>query len=54
MYYLSNYCDRLQVILEMFFETEKYENMCEKYLQCEEGKDEKELLELVKKQFKNI
>lgn len=45
MYYLSWYCDRLQDVLEMFFETENYLKTREKFLEREEGKETKLILE---------
>ena len=48
LYQIMAYNDSLKEILEMFFETEKYEEMREKFLQRDEGKDEAILLEQVK------
>lgn len=45
MYYLSIYCDNLQDLLEMFFETEKYMRTRKKFLEREEGKINKLVLE---------
>jgi len=45
MYYLSWYCASLQDILEMFFETEKYTSTRKKFLEREEGKENKIILE---------
>ena len=45
MYYLSWYCASLQDILEMFFETEKYISTRKKFLEREEGKWNKIVLE---------
>lgn len=45
MYYLSWYCDSLQDILEMFFETEKYIKTRKIFLEREEGKENKLVLE---------
>ena len=49
MYYIELYCMHLQDILEMFFETEEYEEARKKFLNREEGKEEKVLLEEVKR-----
>lgn len=49
VYYLSNVCDSMLDILEMIYEIEKYENTCEKFLNRDEGREEKELLNLIKK-----
>ena len=48
LYQIMTYNDSLKEILEMFFETEKYEKMREKFLQRDEGKEESILLEQVK------
>ena len=48
LYQIMGYNDSLKEILEMFFETEKYEEMREKFLQRDEGKEEALLLEQVK------
>lgn len=48
LYYLSNCCDNLIDILEMVFETGKYEKTREKFLQREEGKEERILLNFIK------
>ncbi len=48
LYQIMGYNDSLKEILEMFFETEKYEKMREKFLQRDEGKEEALLLEQVK------
>lgn len=45
MYYLSWYCDSLQDTLEIFFETKKYMNTRKKFLEREEGKINKLVLE---------
>lgn len=48
LYQIMGYNDSLKEILEMFFETEKYEKMREKFLRRDEGKEEAILLEQVK------
>ncbi len=48
LYQIMGYNDSLKEILEMFFETEKYEEMRKKFLQRDEGKEERVLLEQVK------
>lgn len=48
LYQIMGYNDSLKEILEMFFETEKYEEMREKFLKRDEGKEEAILLEQVK------
>lgn len=48
LYYISTCCDYLMDILEMFYETEKYEKTREKFLQREEGKEERNLLKIIK------
>ncbi|MBR3230026.1 MAG: hypothetical protein IKF91_04280 [Bacilli bacterium] len=53
LYYISTCCDCLMDILEMFYETEKYEKTREKFLQREEGKKERELLKLIKTMTSN-
>ena len=45
MYYLSWYCDSLQDTLEIFFETKKYMSTRKKFLEREEGKINKLVLE---------
>lgn len=49
LYYLSNCCDYLIGIIEMIYETEKYEKARIKYLSREEGKEERILLNFIKK-----
>lgn len=48
LYYLMDYTTYAKDILEMFFETEKYEKARELYLQRDEGKLESTLLEQIK------
>ena len=48
LYDIINYINAVREILEMFFETERYEEIRKNYLSCEEGKEEAELLEQVK------
>ena len=48
LYYVSTCCDYLMDILEMFYETEKYEKTREKFLQRDEGIEEKQVLDLIK------
>ena len=48
LYYISTCCDYLMDVLEMFYETKKYESERIKFLEREEGKEEKQLLELIK------
>lgn len=49
LYQIMGYNDSLKEILEMFFETDKYEESRKKFLQRDEGKLEAELLFQVKK-----
>ena len=48
LYQIMAYNDSLKEILEMFFETQKYEEAREKFLQRDKGKDEAIILEQVK------
>lgn len=48
LYQIMGYNDSLKEILEMFFETQKYEESREKFLQRDEGKEEALLLQQVK------
>lgn len=52
LYYISSCCDYLMDILEMFYETKKYEIDRAKFLKTKDGKEEKQLLELIKKNKK--
>lgn len=49
MYYIDHYCMHLQDILEMFFETKEYEESRKKFLNREEGKEERILLGEIKR-----
>ena len=48
LYQIMGYNDSLKEILEMFFETDKYEELRKEFLQRDEGKEELELLYQVK------
>ncbi len=48
LYQIMGYNDSLKEILEIFFETDEYEEMRKKFLQRDEGREEAMLLEQVK------